>query len=994
MARSPLEKQLLGQANFLFPLSSIKKHMWQKDKKDSSIINLALLLALATTPMTANLTLLEPSLAQSAADVPSFPLPSAVPSDTVVRIDGSSSMVTINQTMKEKFEQQFAGTRVEVTANGTEAALKALQEGTIDIAAIGRGLTPQEKAQGLEQVRLRREKIAIVVGADNPFKGSLTNRQFARIFRGQITNWSQLGGRPGKIRFIDRPATNESREAFRSYPAFRRAKFATGANAIQLTEDNTAEVVRQLGKDGIGYVLANQVSKLKGVRILRIHNTLPQDARYPFSQPFVYVYKKNSSPNVSSFLGFATNSPGKQAVQAAMTAEAEAIRASLAQAESPAPTTAATVPFTATTTPNNVTSSPTTEQTPAAIASPTTITETPTTVTDANTLVDSNQIEQNQTALWWLVLPFLGLGGLLLWLLRRKPKNQTKEAVATSEPTPALEETRSPQMAGVGSASNGNTQIGDSSLLQKVSKISSHQNQVENLTHNHGNAVAGATLLSSKDSQIVERDRTFTEVDETTIKSTPPATPSFTETTGFDLEAPVTVVRNSYTALPEPLYAPSQEIPPTIATENTSREQLSNKGTQTESQRTSVNNDVEVVKDEYPPLPDVWEDISEEKILSTQVITTYAEPPEVPQISSDAQITSQQSQEVDATPPTVAEIPETPDTAFVAEQSNNSGVSLQDLEPSVTVDSSAYRPLPDVWEETPNTTPVTEEQPDVSTMNTSAPELPDLGDDELSMQAQAAEDTILQQVSSPSSNVLEDISQPDNNSETDPTIGPWATIYGIHDNENLNTHLQSSSSNENAQSQYLNVENSIILVPRTPKWAYVSWQVADTAKEMLRQGGGSQFALRLYDVTDIDLSYQTPVLVQQYECEETINDRYVAIPASDRNYMAELGYVTDDSRWLLLARSAIIRVFSRPEKDFWFIADAELIIHGATEPGSSVNVGGHPIKLKPDGTFHLRIPFTDSLIEYVMNATAADSEQTKSIRVKFFQETPIGNSEY
>ncbi|WP_392408576.1 substrate-binding domain-containing protein [Chlorogloeopsis fritschii PCC 9212] len=988
--------------------------MWQKDKKDSSIVNLALLLTLATTPMTANLVLSEPALAQSAADVPSFSLPSTVPSDTVVRIDGSSSMATINQTMKERFEQQFAGARVEVAANGTEAALKALQEGTIDIAAIGRGLTPEEKAQGLEQVRLRREKIAIVVGADNPFKGSLTNRQFARIFRGQITNWSQLGRRPGKIRVIDRPATNESRQAFRSYPAFRRAKFATGATATQLTDDNTAEVIKQLGKDGISYVLASQISKLEGVRVLRIHNTLPEDSRYPFSQPFVYVYKKNSSPNVSSFLGFATNSPGKQAVQAAMTAEAEAIAASLSQGETQTPATA-TVPFTATAT-------PTPEEIPATSASPTTVTESPATVTDANIPTDNNQTEQNQTALWWLVLPVLGLGGILLWLLRRKPKNKTQEVVATSEPTPALEETRLPQMAGVGAASNGATQIGESNLLQKISKISSHQNQAENLTHNNGNSVAaGATLLSSKDSQIVDRDRTFTEVDETTIKSTPPVTPSFAETTGFDLEAPVTVVRNSYTPLPDSLHAPAQEIPPTTPTETTSGEQLFAQGADTDLQRTSVNNsDVEVVKDGYPSLPDVWEDISEEKILSTQVITTYSEPPDVPQISLDAEVKSPQE---DPTPPTVDEIPETQDIAFVPEPPNAAEVSLPDLETPNIIDSTAYPPLPDVWEEitqqdvqSAHPTAAIEELPDVSNlgsdletsvaMNTSAPELPDLGEDELGMQAQAGEDTVIQEdtvyqeLSTPSSNVLEDITQQDSNSETDSTIGPWATIYGIHDNENLNAHLEIPSTDEtalvdkvNAQAQYLDVENRIVLVPRTPKWAYVCWQVADTTKEMLRQRGGSQFALRLYDVTGIDLSYQTPVLVQQYECEETICDRYVAIPASDRDYMAELGYVTDDSRWLLLARSGVARVFNRPEKDFWFIADAELIIHGATEPGSNVNIGGHPIKLKPDGTFHLRIPFTDSLIEYVMNATAADSEKTKSIRVKFFQETPTEYSE-
>ena len=188
-----------------------------------------------------------------------------------------------------------------------------------------------------------------------------------------------------------------------------------------------------------------------------------------------------------------------------------------------------------------------------------------------------------------------------------------------------------------------------------------------------------------------------------------------------------------------------------------------------------------------------------------------------------------------------------------------------------------------------------------------------------------------------------------------------------------------------AESFNVNVESSIVLTPRTSKWGYAFWDIPDFQKEALRQQGGSQLTLRIYDVTNIEVSSQSPQLVQQYECEETIPDRYVAIPTSDRDYMVEIGYVTKGNRWLFLARSEIVRIESHPEQDFWFVADAELIIHGATEPGSTVIFGGHPIKIKSDGTFHLRLPFTNSSIDYEMTALPSNKKQAKTIRMRFSQ---------
>lgn len=77
----------------------------------------------------------------------------------------------------------------------------------------------------------------------------------------------------------------------------------------------------------------------------------------------------------------------------------------------------------------------------------------------------------------------------------------------------------------------------------------------------------------------------------------------------------------------------------------------------------------------------------------------------------------------------------------------------------------------------------------------------------------------------------------------------------------------------------------------------------------------------------------------------------------------------------------------RPRK-FWLIADAELIVYGATEPDATVTIGGRPIKLNSDGTFRFQMSFQDGLIDYPIMAVAADGEQNRSIHMKFTRETP------
>src|SRR5919199_1899252 len=252
--------------------------------------------------------MLSPVVAQSNSPSPSFPLSKSLPSGTTVKVDGSRSRSVINEALRKGFEEKFPGTKVELASGGTEGALAALLRGDINMAAVGRPLTDKEKAQGLVATPVSREEIA-------------------KMFRGEIADWSQLGGAPGKIRFIDYPERGDTRRSPGTYDIFKKAPFKNGANTTRLSQDDTASIVQALGKDGISYAIADQVLNLPNVRVIPMHNTMPSNPRYPYSQPRGYVYRKETAtPGMLAFVGFATSASGQEILAAAKQQEAEAVR--------------------------------------------------------------------------------------------------------------------------------------------------------------------------------------------------------------------------------------------------------------------------------------------------------------------------------------------------------------------------------------------------------------------------------------------------------------------------------------------------------------------------------------------------------------------------------------------------------------------------------------------------------------------------------------------
>lgn len=250
----------------------------------------------------------------SPSDVPTFDEPQSVPSGTTVRIDGSTSMARINEVLKKSFEERYPGTSVVTNTNGSNNGIKDLLAGKIDLAAISRPLTAQEQEQGLVAIPVAKDAIALIVGDNSLFpRGtSLKQDQIVGIFQGTITNWSAVGGKPGTIRVINRPAESGTYSVFRDL-VLQGDNFGQSPNITSWPKDETTPIMRDLRTDGISYATYAQVRNQKTVRIVPVDNQTPNNENYPYTRTLSYVYKKPESKTIEYFLGY-TGSPTGQSV--------------------------------------------------------------------------------------------------------------------------------------------------------------------------------------------------------------------------------------------------------------------------------------------------------------------------------------------------------------------------------------------------------------------------------------------------------------------------------------------------------------------------------------------------------------------------------------------------------------------------------------------------------------------------------------------------------
>lgn len=169
----------------------------------------------------------------------------------------SGSITMAGSTSMEKFatalSEAFMGINSKVTINaeyiGSSAGVEALVAGSAQIGNVSRALKESELSQGVIENIVAIDGIAVVVDKNNTIT-DLTKDQLTQIYKGEVKNWSDLGGENSPIVVVGREAGSGTRGAFEEILGVEEA--CAYANELDSTGAVMAKVSSTPG--AIGYV--------------------------------------------------------------------------------------------------------------------------------------------------------------------------------------------------------------------------------------------------------------------------------------------------------------------------------------------------------------------------------------------------------------------------------------------------------------------------------------------------------------------------------------------------------------------------------------------------------------------------------------------------------------------------------------------------------------------------------------------------------------------
>ena len=202
-----------------------------------------------------------------------------------ISLAGSTSMEKLCEALSESFMEANPSVTVTTEYTGSGAGLESLAAGSIDIGNSSRHLKEEELATGAVENVVAIDGIAVITNTSNTVT-DLTSDDLAKIYKGEITNWSELGGADEAIVVIGREAGSGTRAAFEELLEVEDA--CQYAQELDSTGAVLAKVASTSGT--IGYVSLDVVDdtvigmSLNGVEPTE-ENILAGD--YLLSRPFV-----------------------------------------------------------------------------------------------------------------------------------------------------------------------------------------------------------------------------------------------------------------------------------------------------------------------------------------------------------------------------------------------------------------------------------------------------------------------------------------------------------------------------------------------------------------------------------------------------------------------------------------------------------------------------------------------------------------------------------
>ena len=233
-----------------------------------------------------------------------------------VSTDGSTSMEKVIGALGEAFQNE-TGISVTYNPTGSGSGIQAVQEGRCDIGLSSRALKDEEVASGLTGTVVALDGIAIIVHPENPVS-DLSLDDIAKIYTGEITNWSEVGGNDAEIVLIGREAGSGTRDGFETITDTKD----TCKYRQELT--STGDVITTVSQNpnAIGYASAASIkSTVKAVTVDGVTPTEDaiKNGEYVVQRPFVLVTRTGEalSEAAQKFFDYALSTEAGEIIAAA-----------------------------------------------------------------------------------------------------------------------------------------------------------------------------------------------------------------------------------------------------------------------------------------------------------------------------------------------------------------------------------------------------------------------------------------------------------------------------------------------------------------------------------------------------------------------------------------------------------------------------------------------------------------------------------------------------
>lgn len=233
-----------------------------------------------------------------------------------VSLAGSTSMEKMCEALMEGFMEKYPDITVTTEYTGSGAGIESLNAGSVDIGNASRHIKENEASEGAVENVVALDGIAVIVDKGNRVL-DLSSEQLADIYKGDISNWSELGGNDEAIVVIGRESGSGTRDAFEELNEIKdECKYAQEL-------DSTGAVLAKVASTpgAIGYVSLDVVDdsvsaeKINGVDATEA-NIL--NGSYALQRPFVMATKgevSNQNELVKTWFDYIKSSEGKEIIK-------------------------------------------------------------------------------------------------------------------------------------------------------------------------------------------------------------------------------------------------------------------------------------------------------------------------------------------------------------------------------------------------------------------------------------------------------------------------------------------------------------------------------------------------------------------------------------------------------------------------------------------------------------------------------------------------------